>query len=141
MKRLLIGLLFVIPAYANAGLIVDTSVGKYDVSTITTSFSSSSSLLSSQAWFGDQTLAEEFAGLVGTNLGLPNGGFFGPFFAVDSFSGAAFIVFGFVAGYVTSPFDMASFAVASKVAEPGSLSLLAAGLVGIVLLRVRRRMA
>jgi hypothetical protein len=71
----------VLPLCANAGLI-NTSIGAYDVSTTTTSFNASSSLLTSQAWWGNEALAIEFAGLVGTSLGLPIADLIGPLFRV-----------------------------------------------------------
>ncbi len=54
----------------------------YDVTTIDTSFNASSSLLQSQPWWGNETLATTFAATVADSLGLPNFfGSFGPYFA------------------------------------------------------------
>ena len=57
---------------ANATLIVDSSVGKYEVSTITGTFADNSALLMSQVWWGNEALAAEFAGLVADAFGFPN---------------------------------------------------------------------
>jgi hypothetical protein len=148
--------LIALAGYVHAGVIVDlhgirTYDGTYDVETTN---NTSASLLSSQPWFGDPFLAGEFAFLVQDGLGFPNSPL-GPLFAADLFSGFAFLdqpIFprgprGFVVSYSIpggeSPFDpFFTYAIASKVTtsvpEPATVSLFAAGLLGLGLLRRRR---
>ncbi len=70
---------FLLPGSASAA-IIDTSIGRYDVTTILTSFRGSETLLKSQVWWENVPLAEEFATLVGTTFGTPNLGIYAPFF-------------------------------------------------------------
>lgn len=65
---------------SNAGVIVDTSVGQYEVETILTSFRDSETLLKSQVWWENVPVAEEFATAVGLYFGTPNLGIYTPFF-------------------------------------------------------------
>jgi hypothetical protein len=56
----------------------------YDVTTVSGNFISDFSLraqLQSQVWWGNQSLAQQFARTVGSSLGFVNDDFFGPFFA------------------------------------------------------------
>ena len=57
-----------LPVGANA-VLIDTSIGEYEVTTVE---GYSDSLLRSQVWWENTALAEEFAALVGGELGLPN---------------------------------------------------------------------
>lgn len=74
----LLGILL-LPLSANA-VIVDSSIGRYDVTTILTSFNAQETLLKSQVWWENVPLAEEFAALVGLSFGTPNLGIYAPFF-------------------------------------------------------------
>lgn len=84
---------------ANAGLIIDSSVGKYEISTITGTFDDNSAFLMDQVWWDKGALAAEFAGLVGDSFGVVNYGLDGPWFAwaidTDSITAASY--------YITNP--------------------------------------
>jgi PEP-CTERM motif len=149
--------LIALASQAHAGLVViDSSIGTYSVGYIQAGGGQGGSrLLENLAndffmpWFGNLSLAVEFAGLVGDRLGFPNGET-GPFFlATDpEFSlGAAFFRGqdggpGTVSLTGFNPDFPANYALASKVttsvAEPGTLTLFGAGLLGLGLLRLRR---
>lgn len=80
-KIIAVYLLTCVAVHANAATI-DTSVGQFDISTVTGSFSENQGLLESQVWWGSQTLADEFATLTGNALGYPNlNGTWSPLFA------------------------------------------------------------
>lgn len=69
---------------ASAIPISTASDGDWEVTTINGNLTNNSSLLSSQVWWQDQALAEEFAALVQDALGLPEGGgTSGPYFVFD----------------------------------------------------------
>ena len=157
MLRKLAAILLLAAPQAHAGLIIDTSVGTYEVSTIFTSFDSSSSLLSSQVWWDDLDLAVEFATNVGTGLGV--NGAFGPLFAALFISGAqgmfavgsgwcdgapacvpAGIYFVGARSGVSTYYAVAS-QVPEQVPEPGAAHLFVVGVFSIGWLRFRRRTA
>jgi len=62
----------------------------YDVTTFTGFYDANASKFQTPAnggempWWGNETLAQQFATAVGTNLGLPTFGTLGPFFAISS---------------------------------------------------------
>lgn len=60
---------------------VTVNGNRYNVTTLTGSFTGNSSTLTSQVWFGDSTLASRFATQVGSSLGIINPGDYGPLFA------------------------------------------------------------
>ena len=60
------------PATSNADAVVTVDGTKYDVSTVTTPFNGDPSLLKAQPWWGNSSLAEEFATAVGGSFGFPN---------------------------------------------------------------------
>jgi len=74
--------------------VVNVGGQDWDVTTFTGSYNANSSQFATAAnggvmpWWGDSSLASQFATQVGTNLGLPNpipnGGFFGPGFAYQT---------------------------------------------------------
>ena len=53
---------------------VSTSAGDFDVTTTTGTFTALQDQLDDQVWWGDATLAAEFATAVNSNLGFPNSG-------------------------------------------------------------------
>jgi hypothetical protein len=153
-KKITLLLLLLVPLQANSVLIT-TSVGQYDVSAVTTPFASSSDLLRAQVWWSSQSLAAEFADLIGSSLGLPNGSptGIGPVFAyVDGVGLMAFCTnnqYPFCGGdgvheFMTDPSNLAVYAIAtmaapSEVAEPGTISLFAAGLMTLGFIRRGQR--
>jgi hypothetical protein len=168
--------LIALASQAYATLIIDTSIGKYDVSPIQAGGGEGGSRfldnlegVDFMPWWGNRTLAEEFAVLVGDGLGLPNGdlfspppttgtpgGFFGPLFAFDTVfdqpqvcatlvCSRSFAWQGFVSDHFVSEAYVRTYAIARKVTtsvpEPGTLALFAVGLLSLGLLRLRRRIA
>jgi hypothetical protein len=83
------------PLAAHAGTFT-VGGSQYDITTVTGTFLTFESLLSNTAkapWWGRRDLAEEFASVVGDDLGFPNDAFFGPYFAFgedDLFGGSVF---------------------------------------------------
>jgi hypothetical protein len=146
-------LICMFPGNANADSIVTVEGVTYDITTITTTFSSASATLETTPWWGSQIVADEFAGQVGTALGLPNNiglGLWGPFFAWTNtlasppgsfnaeFYDTAYLG---IADTEQDPNTTFTFAVASVVAtpEPGTFSMLLGGLLGLGLLVYFRR--
>lgn len=143
------------PMAANA-IPIATSAGTYDFSLVEDNFSDISGLLMSQVWWGDSALASEFALLASGPLGVSalNSSIFGtaaagPLFAVCTnqclFANAAFPLQGWISvtgGASVNPFGtdnrVHTFAIATKVAEPGTLALLGLGLIALGLARRRR---
>ena len=62
---------FIIESY-ELPLIIDTSVGSYEMSTIFGSYESERAVLESQPWWNNITLTEEFTSLTSDLLGYPN---------------------------------------------------------------------
>jgi hypothetical protein len=145
MKKLLVALLVLAPLHANAVLIT-SSVGTYDVTY--TNVKGDSGSLDDQVWWGSLNLAREFAALVGNKLGWLNdygnvdyGAFFAYSNSGDYTEVAAFNKSGSVDWGPIDEDNRWDFAIAHKVAsvpEPGTLSLIGAGLLGLGLLRRRR---
>lgn len=137
----------VAPRVAQADAMVTLGGITYDISTVTTSFALDTAQLESTPWWGNDTLALGLAGLVGTDLGVPNSGLgncpCGPVFApIDPM----------VLSYMYTPAPpplgpgviafsqpdtlRVTYAVGSVVTspEPGSLSMISVGLLGLGLL-------
>lgn len=71
--------MFYMPTSAHA-LFISTSVGDYEVSAVEIDYASFEDTLMSQVWWGNLSLAEEFAALTNTAFGTPNFGHYAPFF-------------------------------------------------------------
>ncbi len=71
--------ILLLPIGAHA-VLIDTSIGQYEVTTVLTRFNDSESLLKSQVWWENVPLAEEFATLTALVFGTPNLGIYAPFF-------------------------------------------------------------
>ena len=143
MKPRLLCFLLILPFQAHA-LLINSSVGAYDVTTISTT--GNDPILGGQVWWDKDALALEFAGLVNDDLGT--NGVFGPRFAIGirsvvTITSAAWDVAGQFA-YKSADFRSLEsvYAVASPaptgVPEPGTLSLFGAGLLALGFLRRRR---
>ena len=135
-------LLWIKPGTSSA-LVIDSSAGRFDITPLDTSFGTDSSLLQSQIWWQDKTLAEEFATLVNTELGRNSAlSLVGPFFAFDLFTsgnipGVRVTSWQFFSGPLIefNPADVArrTYAIARPVPapEPASIALIALGLLAI----------
>ena len=117
------------------GTVID---GAWDVTTIFDSYVGSQILLEVQVWFGDEGDAGDFATEVGNALGLPNVGNEGPYFAYGSGGGsadfAACVNASCSSGFSipwASPVYYATAEPVLGVPEPGTLVLLAVGLLGL----------
>lgn len=67
-----------------SAFVVNVGGQDYDVKSVFSTFEANATLLQSQVWWGDGSLAQQFAAAVGTNLGgFSNGGFSGPLFSVQ----------------------------------------------------------
>ena len=135
------------PATSNADAVVTVEGTQYDVSTVTTTFSIDESLLEAQPWWGNTSLAAEFATAVGLDFGLPNQppppfGPAGPLFATST----NFVVVDSVTIIPPNPdpveigfsriTDTRVYATATLITtpEPGTLSLMFSGLLVVGLL-------
>lgn len=151
-----IALLF-LPLVVNADLIeisdTGTHDGSWEITLIEGSFNSLADDLMNQPWWGDDELAFLFANALGEVMGIQNNPW-GPFFAFDNtFSSEDVLINALVAGWNTELDPaMASLVKASptrsfvwatgapvRVPEPGTIGLLAMGIVGLGLARRRRR--
>ena len=84
MKRLIFAVLLITSFQAYA-IPITTTVGDYDITTITGTFEDVLGQIDDQVWWNNQTLASEFAGLVQDTLGILNPFDFGPLFAYSWF--------------------------------------------------------
>lgn len=145
------------PANAHA-VIINTSVGDYEVSTLLTDFLSAEAILTSQVWWEDVTLAEEFAALTSTAFGTPNFGIYAPFFwytTTDSVGPCAGIGERYAGVFwndrqgrvspvcaANAPNGPYTFAIAERVVtavpEPSALALVGLGTFGLGLASRRR---
>jgi len=121
-------------AYA---VLIGTSIGAFEV---TSQLNIDLATIESQPWWDDATLADEFRTLVGLDLGLPNPNFSGPHFAYTE-TLSQFCGFGTpctAKGIGGSPFGSTwqdtndlTFATASAVPEPTTLTLMGLALAGL----------
>lgn len=141
------------PLNSNAAL-VESSVGRYDVTTILTSFRASETVLKSQVWWENMSLAGEFATLVGTTFGTPNLGIYAPFFwytDTDTTGPCAGIGEPFAGMFwdhragraspvcaASAPNGPFTFAIARSVTEPATVALLVLGFAAAGYARRRR---
>jgi len=146
-------------------LIIDTSIGSYEISTIFGSYESQSAILENQPWWDNLALAEEFTTVIGDLLGFPNSVpqdplppiLVGPAFAagivpiilgdgeVDTLSGCALIntdISCFPSGIgLTAELD---FAIASRIttqsiSEPATGLLFGMSLIALILSSRKRK--
>ena len=70
-----------------ATVTINTSIGAYDVTTVTGTYADLSPTLNAQPWWHVGSMALEFANATSTQLGLPNAsGTLGPDFGFDTFT-------------------------------------------------------
>ena len=158
MRRLLAILILALPMAANADLIEITGTGAYDgtwdISLVEGTYTDLIASLAQQEWWGDQLLAETFAGALGDSMGLVNYVWLGPVFAIgpyeimgpDFFIGSSLYNYPGSSNQIITTFvhglgDTLVFATASRVSvpEPGTLALLGIGLAGMGLTRRRKK--
>jgi hypothetical protein len=86
MRKYLLGLFLAwFPLYGNT-IVVNSTIGLYDITTVTGIYSEYSGLLQQQVWWGDESLAYEMMSLSEgfDGLGYPNTGFNeSPYFAYE----------------------------------------------------------
>ena len=145
-----------LPTSAHA-VIITTSIGDYDVSTVLTEFAPYEDVLTSQVWWENVALAEEFATLTNTVFGTPNLGLYSPFFwytTPDTTGPCAGIGEPYAGVFWDHRSDRASpvcaasaprgpftFAIAEEVSavpEPPVLALFALGIAGIGFARMKQ---
>lgn len=162
MKTIILALLAALPFQANA-LLIHSSDGDYQVSTVAGKFSELESTLVNQVWWGKADLAAEFADLVGDKLGLLNLDLgvldlhLGAYFVheksdvllslLDSKKYAVWGLLGGVTQKTSHLLDYGVWAIAEKVLhhdgpvavpEPGALGLMGLGLMAMAIGRRRR---
>lgn len=94
LRKLLVVVFLLSPMSVNAtvnAITVSTSVGDYEVTLVEGTYDDLSAILRTQIWYGDETLAIEFAGLVQDKLGMPFGSpasdyYLGPFFVFEQYT-------------------------------------------------------
>jgi hypothetical protein len=126
---------------------------QYDVTTVVGTYPSLSSTLQNQVWYGNPSLADDFAYAVGGQLGFPIFSNFslGPFFAFEvtdtTLRGAAVydIVLGSVhtvvfevTGALTTPYTFATIQQVSTVPDVGTTAVML-GLAMAGMMSLRRR--
>jgi hypothetical protein len=150
-KTLVLSVLLTAILEANA-VPVSSTVGDFEVSTVSGPYLTLEAQLESQVWWGSFALASEFAALVNNDLGFFNSTTLdvGPLFAYDDTAGLTlsrvwceqgFCGAGIVSGYSDGTTNRdRTYAVATRISavpEPGTLWALGAGLVGLAATRRR----
>jgi hypothetical protein len=151
-----VSVLLILPLQSQA-VLISSSIGDYDATTIAGSFDNLSGTLTSQVWWGSEALAVEFTSLVGDALGAPNSrGTAGPFFALCigwecwhehplvglMVQGPALWIPSLsLTGFTASPSSELTWAIAQPVSvpEPATIWLLLGSSFSLLLLRRRTR--
>ena len=161
MKKLLLGAIAIVglsfgQVYADPVVINISGAGEHDglweVSSVEGSFSGLQSLLESQVWWGNESLALIFAETVFGALGIPNFGNFGPSFAhgLDSFGFTRNLLYSEIDASINNsglfnPTGVLFYAVAERpstsVPEPTTLGLFGVGLFALGYIRSRRKIS
>ncbi|MEP1198261.1 VPLPA-CTERM sorting domain-containing protein [Tateyamaria sp.] len=142
---------------AQAAVIVADGTDKWEITTITGTFSSISADTTltdytSLPWYGTRGMAAPFAIAVGDRLGIPNGSSVGPYFVFTAFGSTANVFFcpdlDLSSDCPTPDYkpisagDTHTFAWATKVSPvplPAGLTLVLTGLAGFAGLRMRKQ--
>jgi hypothetical protein len=118
---------------------ITTFEGTYSTDTVKFNTASNGG---SMPWWGNPTLADDFATTVQESLGLPNSGIIGPLFADEASGGSVSVsywLFGTLGSNSVNESDSWTFAQATLYEVPGPLPLLGAAAAFNMSRRLRRR--